>query len=251
MKNRKPSICCVMVTGKDTARYPLALNSIKAFERQSYQGPLALRIINDNPVPLLPPDFESAREIQEVRVKGNPKSLGELRNLALALAGNTHFMQWDDDDFSHQDRIAWQVEQTNFQQGEATIFRRELHCNLFDGTAFANNGKQSRVGGFAGTMLFPKLSHIRFPHTGKHEDTEFLLQYKARGRLRVLDNQPHMYLRFYHGHNTWSQQHVMQKKPGSRELSQDERAYVDEILDTYYSEIRAAMRESQPGKENQ
>jgi len=226
-----------MVTGHKHERRPLARASLKAFTRQQYKGGvLKLLIVNDGE-PLLE-EGHDFKNVQETMIKPAGESLGELRQLGMAVAGTPYIMQWDDDDHPTPMRVQWQVNQTRFAQGEATIFRKEIHCDIRTGAAFVNNGKQSRVNGFAGTMLFPRDPRITFPETGKHEDTEFLLQYKRQGRLRVLENDPALYLRFYHGSNTWSEKHVMNRKPGWRELDEMERQMLDQILNEDYAEMR-------------
>lgn len=230
----KHSITCVMVTGKTTDRYPMARRTIQAFLEQRLPPALhvELLIINDNTVPLLAPDEFVDQNVREIQIKTPGHSLGWLREMARQLSRTSYMMQWDDDDFSTPHRIAWQASETDFDKGEVTIFRREIHCHLHEGTAFVNNGRQSRVQGFAGTMLFPNTG-FSFPDLGKHEDTEFLLHYKRIKMLRVLDNDPTLYIRFYHGNNTWSQKHVMKRKPGSRDLTAEEQSVVDQVLLNY------------------
>ncbi len=230
----KHGITCVMVTGKTTDRYPMARRSLQAFLEQRLPPDLhvELMIINDNEVPLLDPVKDKYPNVREIQITKPGYSLGWLRNMAKQLSRTTYMMQWDDDDFSTPHRIAWQAKFTNFDRAEATIFKREIHCHLHEGTAFVNDGRQSRVQGFAGTMLFPNTA-FKFPDVGKHEDTEFLLHYKAIRRLRVLDNDPTLYIRFYHGNNTWSEKHVMKRKPGSRDLTDEEQLVVDQVLQNY------------------
>ena len=233
-------ITCVMVTGKTVNRYPMARCAVGAFLAQQLLGVTAkLLIVNDNPIPLLEPNEFADQNVEELHVAEQGMTLGELRNLAMDTADSPYMMQWDDDDHATPHRIAWQRGQTNFVTQEVTIFRREVHINLFDGSAFVNNGKSSRVGGFAGTMLWP-LDGIRFPALGKHEDTEFLLKYKNQGRLRVLNNDPALYCRFWHGNNTWSKKHVLKRKPGSRNLDGTEQAVVDLLMKEVYDGVAEA-----------
>jgi hypothetical protein len=227
-------ITCVMVTGKTTERYLMARRSLQGFleQRLPEDLPVELLIINDNPVPLLEPGEFEDQNVREINITKTGQTLGWLRNMGRQLCRTTHMMQWDDDDFSTPHRIAWQAAQTDFTNGEATIFRQEIHCNLFSKQAFVSNGKSSRVKGFAGTMLFPNAS-CSFPDLGKHEDTEFLLRFSRMKLLRVLDNDPALYIRFYHGRNTWSRTHVMKRKPGSRNMTRDEQIVVDQVLANY------------------
>lgn len=230
----KHGITCVMVTGKTTERYPMARRSLQAFLEQRLPEDLhvELLIINDNKVPLLEPDEFVDQNVREVQIKTPGHSLGWLRNMARQLSRTSYMMQWDDDDFSTPHRIAWQVGQTKFNEGEATIFRREIHCNLLDNRAFVVDGRECSVEGFPGTMLFPNTG-FSFPDLGKHEDTKFLLHYKRVGLLRVLDNDPTLYIRFYHGRNTWGRKQVMRWKPGSRQMTKAEQSVLGQVLQNY------------------
>lgn len=243
-----PKVVAVMITGKTTERYPMAINSVIAYQRQTYEN-RELVIINDNPQRLFATDcpgpavrpLANHTDIVEIQVEPG-RSLGALRNRGILEArkmGAELIVQWDDDDFAHAERLEYQV---GYHLANpvplVSIFRWEVHAHLMQGIAFANNGKESRVQGFAGTMMWPADARIRFPCKCKHEDTEFLIAMKATMPLRVLYNDPVMYMRFYHGHNTWSEKHVMNRKPGSRDLKDQELAYFNQIYGMYYKPIR-------------
>lgn len=233
-------IAGIMVTGKTPARYPLAREAVVAWQLQSYRGDCELLVINDHPTESLYPE-KPPKGVTEIRITGQ-HSLGELRNIGIEEAkarGAAWCVQWDDDDYSHKNRLLYQV--SNTQAGTASIFRYEIHCNLKTGEAIMNDGKSIRVKGFPGTMLWPTASDVRFPGVGKAEDTLFLLQLQKERRLQVLINDPTMYCRFYHGHNTWSEQHVMKPKPNSRKLNEAERGYVNWVLEARYRTIREAL----------
>lgn len=229
-----PYVTAIMITGKTTERFPMAMRAVKSFQDQTYPS-RQLIILNDNDQRLLPPAFQDDK-VREFQI--NPKrSLGRLRNLGIQLAaGSKYLVQWDDDDFSHPARLAYQINMMGERQ-RASIFRREIHANLHSRRAFANDGMESRVNGFAGTMMWPADATARFPDAGKHEDTEFLLKLMKDMALLVIDNPPELYLRFYHGHNTWSERHVMKRKKGARDLSPAEQEYFDQVFDTHYAEI--------------
>ena len=240
MKPETTAVTAIMVTGKTTNRYPLARASVEAFRKQVYPGDLRLIIVNDNPDPL----FEDAAllppNVTERYITPQGQSLGHLRNVGIELAETEYIMQWDDDDYSHPNRVNWQVTQT--EQGKASIFKVEVHCNLLSGQAFVNNGQSQRSRGFPGTMLWPTAAKTRFPLIGKHEDTEFILALRKEVGCPVLQNPPNYYFRCYHGHNTWSETHVMKRKPGSRDLNDGERRYVDGLLNGTYKPIAEQLR---------
>lgn len=217
----------VLVTGKSESRFVLARRAIFAWQQQLFNSCHELLVINDHPTVRMFPDGNPTG-IREIIVPDR-KTLGELRNIGIDNATSDYLVQWDDDDYSHPSRLLWQVEHT--AKGRASIFRYEVHCDLTNTyPAFVNNGTTSRCSGFAGTMLWPRKCGYRFPSIGKHEDTEFVLGLKTRCGLDVLNNDPLLYCRFYHGANTWGSTHIMKPKPGSRELSPAELRYVNNIV---------------------
>lgn len=235
----------IMVTGKTPARFPLAKQAVEAWLRQDYPGPRGLLIINDHPTCSLYPEEPLPEGVVEVRLD-NQQPLGALRNFGIELAPreDSYLVQWDDDDYSAPGRLSYQVQHT--AGGAASIFQHEIHCNLRTGEAFVNNGKQIRSRGFPGTMLWPRSSSCRFPEKGKAEDTEFLLELRRTTPLRVLKNPPSLYTRFYHGLNTWSERHVMQRKRGSRDLTVAEQSHIQSLRSGPYSAILAGEASKEP-----
>lgn len=234
-----PSVCAVMITGKDPARFELAEQAMQSFMEQTH-GRKHLLIVNDGPQAFM--RNRKRDNVTELRPEppddGIRRTLGELRNLALqamedgqAVPRPDLVMQWDDDDYSHPHRMSHQVSKKRPRQ--AVIFRYEVHCHLRTGEAFVNCGDTQRAGGFPGTILHSLVDRNRYPHFGKSEDAEFALLWKNKRQLLVLNNAPTMYVRFYHGKNTWHEEHVMTPRQGSRELTPQERAYVDEIRKRY------------------
>jgi len=230
-----PPIAAIMVTGKTVARYALARAAIQSFLSQDYNGKTHLFIINDNPAPLLE-EATSYANVTEVRVplRATPCTLGELRNVGLDMAadGFDYVVQWDDDDFSLPHRLSYQIKETT--RGTASIFRWQTQYNLATGACFAGCGNVSTVKGFAGTMLFPATTKARFQSVARGEDTYFLQAVKQKTTLHVISNRPEIYLRLYHGHNTWPESHVMRRRAGSRQLHDNELAIVRQIVETNY-----------------
>lgn len=225
------SVTGVLVTGKTTDRYGMAKQAVAAWNAQNYPGPRQLLVINDHPTERLLTAAEMQGHIFEVRVRDGGNTLGHLRNIGTKLAQGDYVVQWDDDDYSHPERLTYQV--TNTPEDGASIFRYEINCDVHTGEGFVNCGKQIRCKGFPGTMLYPRDTPCRFPDKGKAEDTEFVLDLADYSDLVVLDNPPEMYVRFYHGANTWHRAHVMTRKLGSRDLSPKQQEYLHTVLTKY------------------
>jgi len=225
--NPATTVTGVLITGKTDERFPLAKRAVHAWQRQLFNSRHELLVINDHPYQALFPAGTPVG-IREIRVPG-PLSLGALRNIGIAEARSDYLVQWDDDDFSHPSRLLWQMEHT--KTGRASILKYEVHCDLTGKhPAFVNNGQVCRCRGFAGTMLWPRSVSCRFPDKGRHEDTEFVLQLQKNCGVDVLENDPTMYCRFFHGYNTWTQDHIMKPKPGSRKMSAAEQRYIQQLV---------------------
>lgn len=214
----------ILVTGKTIDRYPLAKRAVDAWLSQLSTQRHELLVINDHPnTPLFATPPDGVREIWVPQ----RMTLGELRNIGIDNATSEYLVQWDDDDVSHNTRLPWQLENTRL--GRASILRYEIHADL-QGDAFVNDGHSIRCRGFPGTMLWPRNVACRFPAKGKAEDTEFVLALQQACGVDVLNNDPQLYCRFYHGMNTWHREHIMKRKPGSIALSPSEQSYVQQLV---------------------
>lgn len=234
-KVRSHDITGVMVTGKTTKRYPIALGAVRSFLSQEYSGRKLLLIINDNPIPLFPDHATIPPGVVELHVRHEQKyTLGELRNMAFDhVATDGYMVQWDDDDWSHPHRLQYQVDNTT--EGCASILKWQVQYDLRTGRCFAGCGREAKVGGFAGTMLFPASTTARFSLKPKGEDTDFLVDLRKAMELKVLITGPTIFMHFCHENNTWHPEHVMKRRRGSRELKPHELADVKKVIQAQYS----------------
>lgn len=237
-------ITAVLVTGKCDARFALAQHATNRWKQQFHSSRHELLVINDHPtISLFGPTFPAPANAREVRITDR-LSLGELRNIGIEKAETEYMLQWDDDDHSNNGRVLWQQEHTD--HGSASILRYEIHCDIETGEAFVNDGKSIRGGGFPGTMMWPRDAKTRFPAIGKREDMEFVLALRDECGLTALQNDPILYCRLFHGDNTWNRQHVMQRKPGARDLVGNEQRYVQQMLMQVRAVRKVADRAATP-----
>lgn len=226
-------VSCVMVTGKTPAHQKLDQAAISSFLEQTYENK-ELLIINDGDYRLFPngaPD--SIREL-DCRIPGRRMSLGELRNVGLTEARGDWIAQWDSDDFSHPSRLF--VMMAHRQPAGAVVLRCQVRYSLVNNTAKTVTAKR----GIAGTILHAK-TEARYEPAGKHEDSWFLDTF---GTNRVIVENvvgqaggPQLYIRLYHGANTWSAKHIMQElaySPNRWTVSPAERDYLKTVLQNYY-----------------
>lgn len=226
-----PHVTAVMITGKHPDRVPLAMSAIRSFQQQTYSN-RSLLIVRDNPdgaslTELLPSPDSRIKEL----VVDPGRSLGELRNYALDRL-DTWVMQWDDDDWSHPDRMAQQMLCAQ-AEGRAVTLRRQIRYSFLTGSAYVAHTLRVRVG-IAGTILHPPTT-ARYEAVGKHEDSRFA---KALPGIYVMENAPQLYIRFHHGTSTWDAAHVMGRLAEQQQqwrLSQSAASYLTKVLEREYA----------------
>jgi glycosyltransferase involved in cell wall biosynthesis len=123
-----------------------------------------------------------------------------LRNQALEEAQGEWVIQWDDDDWHHPLRIEHQMQRA--ERSSACLLARQIRINAENRTGFVFYAPN----GIHGTILHYRRVGWRYPAQGKAEDSEFLRHFPQRA---VLDNAASLYVRFYHGFNTWDEDHIM------------------------------------------
>lgn len=109
--NSEPTVCAVMLTAN---RPELAKRAVECFRRQTYQNKrLLIWDSSANPPDV---DYAGMPEYEYYLIDWNQLVIGQLRNKANTYAGSGEgfiksdiFIHWDDDDWSHPNRIAEQV----------------------------------------------------------------------------------------------------------------------------------------------
>lgn len=222
------TICAVMITGKPGREY-LARMAVQAFRNQDHQH-RHLLIVNDGEPLLTTPEAN----MTELRPE-HGWSLGKLRNYALdnLPAGVDYVMQWDDDDYSHPTRMRRQL---TYQAGmPASVLRFVTHCHLQAGTMRVCTPTRRPQYGFPGTIMHAAATSYRYPEIGKGEDTDFIRHWIRNKQLAVVNNttSPTLYVRFFHGLNTWSERHIMRFPHAGIPLMQDGIRYVSKLRRDY------------------
>lgn len=234
-----PKVSCVMVTGKGAEHEQLARQAVNSFLGQTYPN-CELVIVNDGPYRL---DI-SHSQIHEVCLdyQEDPQqrlTLGALRNIGLDNCRGDWICQWDDDDWSHPHRIAMQMAVR--RDSCCVLLRYQIRYSVTRNTA----GIIDCVVGHAGTILHPArpLLH-RYPEQRLSEDSVFWVNNWGDNRI-VLQNGsnnypgPALYLRLYHGKNSWDEDHVMREYAGKDNAhhwflnTEDEEYYLEQVLPRY------------------
>lgn len=193
-----PLVTAVMITGMHKARYPLARVALECFKRQGYPNK-ELLIINHGEESL----FCGDRRVRELRLKkGVRDTVGDLRNLGLKHAAGDFIISWDDDDWHHPERI--QIQMKARKGNAAVLLKNRIHYSFENGAACYNSAPM----GAHSTILHPRAVKFRYPSLVRGSDSIFSQCFKKH---MVIDNDPALYFRFYHGLNLWNADHIMGK----------------------------------------
>lgn len=224
----QPLVTAVMIAGLPH-REKFTRAAVQSFRSQTYDNKELLILNDGTPIRL------SDTNVREV----NPEpglTLGELRNIGLQHAHGEFVIQWDNDDFYHPKRIETQMN-ARFH-GSCVLLRSQIRYSFLSNSAITFNWKYASVPGIPGSILHPNEPGLFYRSERRAEDDHFI-QDNFQDRVLVVENQlnrlSHLYLRFYHGNNTWDERHVMgNATPGRWATDPDARDYLKQILKTQY-----------------
>jgi len=203
-----PLVSCIMVTAD---RGALAARAVRCFARQTHPH-RELVVLDDGREEIGPVLAAHAGGAPVRHVRLDPEAprltLGALRNRALAEARGELVAQWDDDDWHHPERLAAQVRALG--DGDACVLAGTLvHV---DSGAWRDHPFTGRLaGGVPGTILHRRAGAPPYPDVSRAEDTAFRDHYSRRGRLRTLAGSEHLFIRCFHGANTWGRGHFLRR----------------------------------------
>lgn len=216
---REPLVSAIMITGKHPDRERLARVAVECFHRQTH-GHRELVIVNTGAVPLA----RGEPEVVEVMMEQRALTLGDLRNRGLAAARGEWIIQWDDDDWHAPERMARQLAVA--EQDAACVLGSQLRHSFANGFTCICDAQE----GIDGTILHHRDAPFRYPSYERSEDTVFV---RAFPRRVVLRDEPGLYVRFFHGCNTWSEAHIMERRDRRAIGPFYTRFMVEEVLPAY------------------
>ncbi len=220
---KEPLISCLMVT-KDRAT--LARRAVRCFADQTWQNK-ELVIVDDGSedyTPVLAPFLQTFR-IRYLRVEPEQgRYLGGLRNLSLEVAEGDFCAQWDDDEWYHPARLQRQMREILSRRLDAVVLKWTLMH--MDTPQLAAHPYRADAGdGTPGTILHRRTT-IRYPNMRRSEDARFLQTLSKAMRVGLLEEpHSHLFIRCYHGANTWEAKHFERRlRRTPRQLLQFTRA---------------------------
>jgi glycosyltransferase involved in cell wall biosynthesis len=134
-------------------------------------------------------------------------TLGEMRNLSVALARGKYVAQWDDDDIYHPSRLKEQYEALQISAPDVlgNLLNQRL---LYDGAkrkVYLSNRTFFEGSIFCLREVFTK-GFSMYAHSHINEDTAMVGTLLKKGQLEML-NRPRLYLYIYHGDNILKRDH--------------------------------------------
>lgn len=200
-------VSCLMVTAN---RKNLAKRAVKCFQNQSYTNK-ELVIVDDGDE-----DYSSIlqdispHEIKYVKLEKEPDFvLGKLRNISLTKATGDYFIQWDDDDWYHPDRIKIQAEILNQGYDACCLSSTLMHLST---PRFMEHPYIGTLpDGVPGSIMHRRNPEIQYPETPRAEDDVFLKKWMKLNYYKLDDAYNYLFLRAYHGENTWEQKHFKRR----------------------------------------
>jgi glycosyltransferase involved in cell wall biosynthesis len=201
-------ISCLTIT--QFKRLDLLRKSIWSYSNQSIDSNLRELILVHHDgheftiaIERLLAEFQTSGKIIEV----SHLPLGELRNISMANADGDLLCSWDDDDFFHPDRLLIQSRPFEKESCVATTLAKQFFWFPDRHELYIRRGGKE---GIHGSMMFRNNLKLKYDTTlKKGEDTKLIetLITQSKENIYCIDDNPHLFVRTYHGLNTWDFEH--------------------------------------------
>jgi glycosyltransferase involved in cell wall biosynthesis len=232
----RPLISCLCVTRE---RASLLRRAIQSFRDQKYSNKELVIVYEE--------DDLSTREylsklpdnnIIKIATIASPKrSLGELRNFAVEKSNGEYFCQWDDDDWSHNNRLGFQMNVIRESGMPACVMIYWLIFDALEKQAYISNQRP-----WEGSILCKKsliTEELKYEDTKTGEDTSIIEKLFSRNLIFPVV-MPKLYIYVYHGGNIWSHDHWEKIFRASKKLSAQSSIVIKDILHGKYSGEKAS-----------
>jgi glycosyltransferase involved in cell wall biosynthesis len=210
-------VSCLMVT---LDRLALAKHAIRSYAAQNYPNrELVIVADGEERYRRALARYVEALGIARVRIVypgTGGLTLGALRNISMEAAQGEIICQWDDDDYSHPERLDVQVRDMIAHRAGASFLTDHLQYfepeRLLSWIDWSGEGHYDGVSQLApGTLMTYRDARFRYPESGpdarKGEDYVFMEALYAAMPVSPLNGVGDLYLYRYHGRNTFSSEH--------------------------------------------
>ncbi|HXQ46216.1 MAG TPA: glycosyltransferase family A protein [Caulobacteraceae bacterium] len=211
----QPLISCLMVSLPALPRLAGLQRSISDYLRQTWPARELVVVLNGGDAAVATAIRRHVAELgrPDIRIvePAGALTLGALRNIAKAKALGEIVCQWDDDDLYHPERLERQARGLVASGAEAIGLEQVMQFFPAERELYCDNFRNAPEGAFAGSIMGWASTALTYPESGAAarlgEDTEVVLQVKARGGFAVLSDHAHLYVYVSHGANSWSDAH--------------------------------------------
>lgn len=202
--NEQPLISAICIT----KNRPLLLQrAVACFEKQDYQNKeIVISYPEDDQITRsIINQIEKLSDIKMVRIeRPTTEKLGMARNYAIDASNGSHVCIWDDDDWSHPNRISKQYELIKDSPFKASVLMNVL---MFD-----SKHKETYYSGYRDwepTLFCEKetLLKVGYLDLERGEDAAVIHYLSSRNVLYRIIEMAHLYVYIYHGNNTWGEGH--------------------------------------------
>lgn len=206
--NSLPLVSCLLVTAD---RPDLCRRALLSFQQQTYAN-RELVVLDNGVKPmrhLLDEMDQSA--VRYIRIEPTPSTvIGGLRNVALeAAAGEYVVPQWDDDDWSHPERLSTQIDALGDEFDACVLAGTLMHVDREE--YFDRPFIGLLANGVPPTIVHRNVPGIRYPELRRTSDSVYLDAWRER-RVNVLPKESsYLYVRYFHGGNLWEQEHFLRR----------------------------------------
>jgi glycosyltransferase involved in cell wall biosynthesis len=203
-------ISCLMVTQPN--RLALAARAIADFAVQTWDERELVVVHDGNHSFTAELETIAARVSAHIRIVSEKpgRSLGTLRNAAVAAARGDFVCQWDDDDRYHRERLALQRTALDAQSADFSFLVDQLHW--FPARREMYWDDWSREGHpldlVQGTLFARRAAMPGYPDLARGEDTALVYEILRRGdRIARIRGAGWCYVYVYHGGNVFCEAH--------------------------------------------
>ncbi|MFP4228402.1 MAG: glycosyltransferase family A protein [Salinivenus sp.] len=209
MSSPEPTVSCLLVTAD---RPRLIQRALRSYQRQTYDA-LELVVLDNGEEPVK--DIVEAFDLPgTVRYRYRERTpdlwIGGLRNEALDMAtGEFVVPQWDDDDWSHPERIERQA--AVLQQGHDVCTLKGTLMHVDHPTYFDHPFIGILPDGVPPTMMHRRDAAIRYPNIRRTSDTDYLNDWREKRHAILPREDAYLYLRYSHEGNLWETSHFLRR----------------------------------------